>query len=269
MRTAITLKAWRRPEYFEEVIKNLAPQILNYTNKTKEFIPLILVLDGGYPKEQEEMLQIAKKYLKKTQYTQTEVSLVSNTNLGCTGATKRCFKSAFDILKTDYMIHLEDDTVPGKDFLEYMMTKGKENINREDVFSISAYNRNTIYPDLIPNTNQASLERQKFTCWGWGIWKRIWDEMKEDFFGIVWTKEASTLEASTDIPNGKKFLDYVHKTDAGSWAWPMNKYWRGERVEIYPVISRVQNIGKEKGLFNRGGDWHNSNHHTPIWINNV
>jgi len=71
----ITLAAWRRPDYFAEVVKSLesAEGIDDY---------LILVgLDGGYPQRQTEMVAILRE--SKLDY---EV-FAHEENLGCAGNT--------------------------------------------------------------------------------------------------------------------------------------------------------------------------------------
>ena len=51
----ITLAAWRRPDYFQEVIKSLqnAEGVGDYT--------ILISIDGGYPQRQTEMLAILRE----------------------------------------------------------------------------------------------------------------------------------------------------------------------------------------------------------------
>ena len=227
----ITLAAWRRPDYFSQVVKSLenAEGIENY---------LILVsLDGGYPQRQTEMVAILRE--SKLNYE----TFVHEQNLGCAGNTGFILKKGF--ARADRVIHFEDDTVLHPDclrFLEHNLDKYEDN---EHIFSITSYTNpqwNDICLDgdwLEPNMVGV---RDRFTCQGWATWKRVWDEI-EIWFGVQF-KDSMPYP----IPQGEDFLNHVELTDKGSWANPMYYYWRRGRLEICPHTSFIQNIGREEGL---------------------
>ena len=48
----------------------------------------------------------------------------------------------------------------------------------------------------------------------------------------------------------KNFLNMLLKSNTGSWGIPMCIYWRKDRMEIGPGVSRIQNIGAKEGVFN-------------------
>ena len=101
----ITLAAWRRPDYFSQVVKSLenAEGIENY---------LILVsIDGGYPQRQTEMVAILRE--SKLNYE----TFVHEQNLGCAGNTGFILKKGF--ARADRVIHFEDDTVLHPDCLRF------------------------------------------------------------------------------------------------------------------------------------------------------
>ena len=58
----------------------------------------------------------------------------------------------------------------------------------------------------------------------------------------------------------------IRKDPKGSWAWPMNKHWRKDRLEIAPDESLVQNIGMEEGMF--ATDWSWQTQHTDLYFPN-
>ena len=71
----ITMTAWRRPNYFGEVVKSL-----ENTEGIDDYL-LLVSLDGGYPERQTEMVAILRE--SKLDY---EV-FAHEENLGCAGNT--------------------------------------------------------------------------------------------------------------------------------------------------------------------------------------
>jgi hypothetical protein len=227
----ITLAAWRRPDYFHEVIKSLqnAEGVGDYT--------ILISIDGGYPQRQTEMLAILRE--SKLNYE----TFIHEGNLGCAGNTGFILKKGFD--RADRVIHFEDDTVLHPDclrFLEHNLDKYEDN---DAIFSITSFTNpqwNDICLDgdwLEPNLVGI---RDRFTCQGWATWKRVWDEI-DLWFGVTFKDTMPN-----PIPQGEEFLNHVDLDDKGSWANPMAHYWRGDRLEIAPHTSFLQNIGKDEGL---------------------
>jgi hypothetical protein len=263
MSKVITMAAWRRPDYFKKVLDGIV------NNPEHEEYGIIISIDGGYPEETKEMRNICLSHKLSKQIRVH----ISNTNLGCAANTYMCTMLGF--MESDYVIHLEDDTVPGKDFLRYMEWAGEEFKDNKEIFSVNAFNRLEPSTQLEDKDFLYKVESRKlFTCIGWAIWRRIWEEMETKWFGIHWSQEVyrkginvDTIDAAKEIPEGEEFLKYIIKADNGSWCWPMNKYWRKGRKEIYPVISRVQNIGFDnRGTWSPGGDFHISKHYAPFFV---
>jgi|TARA_R110002110_G_scaffold5126_1_gene26249 hypothetical protein len=230
----ITMAAWRRPDYFLKVIESIenAEGIEDYH--------LLVSIDGGYPDKQEEMRDILGE--SNLDYTKIEI-FAHEENLGCAGNTGFILAKGFE--KADRVIHLEDDTVLHPDclrFLEYNLEKYEDN---EHIFSISAF--------TIPKWNDICLDgdwlepnlvgiRDRFTCHAWATWKRVWDEIKDSWFGIEFLESMPY-----PILQGEDFLNHVKLTDKGSWANPMMHYWRRGRLEICSHTSFSQNIGRYDG----------------------
>ena len=49
-----------------------------------------------------------------------------------------------------------------------------------------------------------------------------------------------------------------------SWDIVVNNLIRGTRWEVFPTVSRVQNIGAEKGTHVVNAEWHAKYHHVPV-----
>ncbi len=240
----ITMTAWRRPNYFGEVVKSL-----ENTEGIDDYL-LLVSLDGGYPERQTEMVAILRE--SKLDY---EV-FAHEENLGCAGNTGFILGKGFE--KADRVIHAEEDTIFHPDairYLEYCLEKYE---NDERIFSITTFTNpqwNDICLDgdwLEPNLIGI---RDRFTCQGWATWKRVWDEVKDGWFGIQF-KKTMVVEADGQAKfKGEEFLKHCVKDPKGSWANPMAHYWRKGRFEICPHTSLSNNIGLKDGLHTTDLTW--------------
>lgn len=135
----------------------------------------------------------------------------------------------------DAVLHIEDDTVLSPDALLYYRWALEQVRDRRDIFSVSGYNRADEEParDAFGQTG----ERKWFTCWGW----------------------ACTLERL------KEMLDRWSFSRPKSFATHLNKKVRGSRLELYPLLSRVQNIGYTRCTSNHSESWYRK-HHRCKWV---
>lgn len=122
---------------------------------------------------------------------------------------KLAIETALD--NDDYVLHLEDDVLLSKDAIHYFLWAEKSG---EDVFTVSAYN-NTSQQNIYLKTHAVG-KRRWYTCTGWAIWKDRYESIKD------WTGQDADL--------------FNKGHDA------QNKY------ELYPFLSRSQNIGHTSGI---------------------
>lgn len=204
----ITMTAWKRPEYTRQVIRALE------ACEGSDNVSLYAHIEPG--NEEVQAIIIGSRLTKDV--------TVNPSVLGIPRNTFNALQHGFT--HDDYVIHMEDDTLPAVDFLNFHKWARGAYRDDKDVFSITGYN----------NLNEAvtgqeiALEskigkRQWFTCWGWGTWADRWAEIAE-----YW---------SNDNPG---------------FAWHVNLGIRLNRVEVFPLLSRVQNIGDEDGVHRKGGD---------------
>ena len=169
---------------------------------------------------------------------QTTVT-INPSRFGCNTNIFQCLAHGFNL--SDYHIHFEDDTIPGKDCLKYFEW-AKDLRDDNTIFTVSGYvNSDNNTEHHIPknsNINGVS-KRQWFTPWGWATWKDRWNEIKS-----VW--------------------DFSGRN--GSWDTTVNHVCRKDRFELFPLISRIQNIGAEKGTHVPNAEWHSKNHFNEYWI---
>lgn len=185
-----------------------------------------------------DVINLAKNFRP----SQTQLH-INPTKYGCNKNIYTCFVNNF--LQSDYHIHLEDDTIPGKDFLLYCELCNGMFKNDANIFSVSGYvnyDKRSIGKQFYPPSTEYNLftQRNWFTPWGWATWKDRWIEIEQAFL-----QSLSTSGVSWDY--------YVHKI-------------LKNRVEIFPIVSRIQNIGAEKGTYCPGPEWHYKNQHNRYWV---
>lgn len=165
--------------------------------------------------------------------------------LGCQANIFMSIERGFD-LGGNFHIHLEDDTIPGKDFLKYCEWADREFKDDKTIFSVSGYvnsnNRMEHCWDIKTNDTGLVGKRKHFTPWGWAIWRDRWQTIKKQWdFGYI----------------------------KGGWDINMANNLRQDRYEIYPKISRIQNIGAVGGLHVPNEEWHKKNHYNEYWIESI
>lgn len=221
----LSVSLYNRPKY--------TAQLFNYLDLCFgiEDYKIFILCDPG----NEEVQEMALKFRP----SQTSVT-INPRKLGC---NTNIFQSlAMGFTFSDYHIHFEDDTIPGKDALYYFEWAREYYKNNSDIFTVSGYvNSNNKTEHYYPMNYQINkvFKRQWFTPWGWATWKDRFDEMKKDW-------------------------DFYGKN--GSWDSTVNSISRKNRYEIFPLVSRIQNIGAEMGTHVPNADWHRLHHYNEHWI---
>lgn len=156
---------------------------------------------------------------------------VNRKSLGCGLNTFCAWQDGFK--HGDFIIHLEDDTVPAHDALRYMEHCRDAYAADQGIFSATGYNRDTYNPA----TTHQIARRAWFTCWLVGTWADRWAWIKNN-----WNR------------------------DSARWGTHLANQTKARRLhEVYPLLSRCQNIGAERGVHVPSPEWHKANHHTEHW----
>lgn len=183
-----------------------------------------------------DVLQLAQNF------RQQQARVIINPNkFGCNKNIYQALDHGLSI--NDFHIHLEDDTIPSKDFLVYCEWCRDFYKNRKEVFSVSGYvnSKNTIDQFIEKNTFYNCVKtRNWFTPWGWATWKDRWLLVK-DFM----------------VP----FLNI----SGISWDVVLHRLVKS-KLECFPMVSRIQNIGAENGTYCPGPIWHSQNQYNEYWI---
>jgi len=268
MSKVLLITNWRRPDMYRKVLDALYNcdgieeyTILNHVDifSNGNLIPMFRALDTHH-----KLSKVCKI-----------ITDPAPRPMGNAMQMHRAWRNAFALYENptpeDFPIFLEDDDIPGKDWLRYMEWANKEFVHNPEIFCVVGWNRRTEklpQEDFDISMNLVGTRKPFKSYLAWGMWRYIWDEMKDGWFGIKWNepvfKPDDNLEGA-DIKEGKDFLNQIVHADDGSWGWPLLKYWAKGRKEVYPYISRCQNIGSIEGRFNWDTKWHAQYIETKVW----
>jgi len=201
MRT-ITIAAYRRPEYLQQVLESLTEA----ERYCPEFKPdhIIIGIDSGTGLE--------------VHADESDIEVIYwPEHLGVNEHPRRLLQYAFMELGSDFNLHLEDDTVLSPDALRLAMWFQR---TPTPAITLSLYS-----PSKAVAENEVVRYRQDFGAWGWCCTRAVWLRLLAPYWNY-----------KRDLPIG--------------WDWSISKLMaeKGLRA-IEPALSRVRNIGREKGTY--------------------
>lgn len=169
--------------------------------------------------------------------------------LGCTGNTRFCLEYGFK--EHDYVLHLEDDTYPSIDLLEYFEQVERHLYN--GYFAACTFHR-PCHQDKPDQSKIRSLV-SKFMfegAGGFSMTKKQWERILEmgGMFGVYDITPAGRQYNC----RGEDWLKEIVKDDKWGFDWPFDRYFSEGKPSIYPVVGRVLNIGKH-GLHLNANQW--------------
>jgi hypothetical protein len=223
--TAIVMTLCSRPDYTRRVLEALAK--CDDVDKYPIHLMCEPVMD--------EVIDIANAFRL---YPHVKATVeVGKHRVGCNVNTYYALSRGFE--KHDRVIAMEDDTVPGRDFLRFCEW-GLDRYERDhDVLTVCGYQRTPA--DEVGYRN-AVVREPWFTPWGWATWKDRWESIRDS-----WPADDRQI----------------------SWDTVIDKLTRGNRCEVRPLLARIQNIGGEGGAHVPGAAWHREHHWNPHWIESV
>lgn len=231
----ICIVAYNRPHYLRRVLQNLADAEGIQQHRTMFF------LEPG----NQEVLQLAQGF-----NASRHNSVHQNANiLGCHPNIRSALRSGFQ--HGEFVVLLEDDIVLSKDSLVWFVHAMNKYRNDPTVFSVSTYgdtchaSSEVIESDLF----FSSSRRKHFTPWGWGMWKDRYDDISRDYSG--WDTQMNFQVHMATDNSGTVSLFRVPATNFKCYCFQVNYAKEGlrkARHEVFPVLSRSNNIGLEQGI---------------------
>lgn len=224
----LSLTCSNRPEYLAQVFEALSD-----CDKTDLDLSIVISVDKADP----QVVTIAQNFdaIKVAQL------VVNDPKIGCNQNTLQAIVIARQTNHSPYILHLEDDTVPTKDCLQFFSYAFEKYEKDANVLSIGGYNKTD---DMDDDLIYELFNEPFFSAWGCGFW-----DSKLDTVIQHWSPSKTN--------NGMSWDSYLSQT-----LFEEKKY-----LQIKPKISRIQNIGAEKGTWVQDPMWHYYNHRTPYLSN--
>jgi len=220
----ILMPTYNRPHYLKTVLESL---------KKCDSLEYFKIITSEEPSQPEVSLLFDNVDFIEIERYKNEQRLGCNKNIS--SAISRIFE------KHEELVVLEDDIVPGRDFLNYFLWGFNNKELWETVSILTAYNRANSLDENI----QTTKTRSWFSCWGWGTKKSVWD--------VFYKSQKRELEENTGVAWDTQFNSYVLKENL---------------LELYPLIGRSQNIG-EVGTYVPSPEWQRENQFCKYWIDNI
>lgn len=143
------------------------------------------------------------------------------------------------------VIVLEDDLTPGKHFLVFMNNALSAYQTENEVMQVSGYDFPVKKGDFSREPYFSSLT----TTWGWGTWKRAWEQIDFTCPGFSALKTDQELAKRFDVNNGyaySKMLLQQMEGKRGISSWGIRFYWNVFNANgkiLYPGYPLVLNEG--------------------------
>jgi len=221
MAKVITMVLYNRPDYTRQTL-----EALRQCDGVNEYTILVHVEPG-----EREVLSLAKGI----DFTRDLDVVLNPQRLGIGRNTFAAWEHGFE--KSDFVIHIEDDTVPARDCLRYMEYCNRKYRDDPEIFSVASYN----FSNCLPSQRYHLSRRRYYTCWLIGLWRDRWLRFKNH-----WS------------PDPERYASHLNAE--------LDKF---ELMEVFPLLSRSQNIGAERGIHVPSAEWHRENQHTEYWAGNL
>jgi hypothetical protein len=234
----ILLSVYTREEHFKRCVKSLSECRL--ANKST----LYIVSDGGKTEKDQIIIDRIRDYISEIRGFKELILIARDKNLGVDESIGSIF---FEILnKHGKIIFTEDDNIFSPNFLEYLNNGLEFYKNDYNITSISGYKHNFKLPS---DYKRDIFVWYCFAAWGCATWKDHIDffHIYDDIEKVMYDKQKLRkikLAYGESIPFVmgnfifKKVYKYPFLDNAISYYNMIN-----EKYTIFPVISKVRNIG--------------------------
>ena len=167
MKIGTILFTYHRSEHTKKVVEALAEN---------DVLPEKLYIFQDGPKESTNYAEweSVNKYIKSIDWCETELH-ISKKNKGLSKSIT--VGVSYVLQECDAVIVLEDDCVPYKQFMRFMVSALDTYEKKKKVYSVSGYAWNV----NLPSENEDAYFSGKFCSWGWGTWKDRWDYYEDDY----------------------------------------------------------------------------------------
>ncbi len=201
---------------------------------------LLIFQDGLKDEKDRDEWVLVNKLINSQDFCPKEV-VVSSYNKGLARSITEGIKYALETYEA--VIVLEDDCVPGKNFLRYMDECLHFYKSKEKVWGISGY----AWPGVARGDSKYDIYfGGRISSWGWATWRDRWDNYARDI--DVVNRLRSNKESSVYLSKWGNDLEVMMRDQISgkndSWAvyWALNMI-ENRGVYVMPYVSQIKNIG--------------------------
>jgi len=242
----IMVSVYDRIIHFRQCIESLKE------NKYADQSHLFIAIDAPYKDEHVARNRMCVEYAKSITGFKGVTIFIRDKNMGSMGNRDAARDDIFR--KYNRLIMFEDDNVFAPGFLSYMNNGLNVYEKREDIFSVAAYGLPIQMPEHYKDDVYLIVA---FTAWGVGIWRDKWNQVDwslSEFNAFIDNKSelkkfSKTYEKA--IPQLLKMRQTGHVTGDGLLLVHMYLH---NMYSVYPVFSRVRNIGHDGSGEHCGGN---------------
>lgn len=252
----IALFAYKKLEPLQRTITALK------ANRLAASSDLIIFSDGAAKPSDEDAVAAVRVYLKTVSGFKTVTLREAEINKGL---AKSIIEGVSDILrKHESIIVLEDDLLSSTNFLEYMNAALTYYSDYNAVFSIAGYTPLITAPSEYSYDTYFTL---RASSWGWATWKKQWETV--DWEVSSFDKFESDRKAQRKFnqmgSDMTRMLTKQLKGKSDSWAirWCFHQFQKN-LFTVFPINSKIQNIGFVAGATNTKGKITDKRFATPL-----
>lgn len=233
----IALFVYNRPNHTRLTVEALKKNIL--ANESDLFI----YSDAAKSTKQDDAVKQVREFIRQVDGFKSVTIVEQRLNFGL---AKSIIEGVTSIVnKFGRIIVLEDDLVISPYFLEYMNASLNFYQAEKKVMHISGYMFPIKNPEQLPTT----FFYRASTCWGWGTWKRAWDDFQLDSKILLENVHLRKLEYEFNVGDTMEFVSMLKAQSEGlidSWAirWYANIFLKSGLC-LHPAISLVNNVGHD------------------------
>ena len=231
----IIIFTYNRLDHLDALICSLKKNILFEKSK------VIVYSDGPKNLIDVDRIKKIRIYLKKNLISNNSEIIERTVNLGLSknviGGISQAFKTY------DQLVILEDDLEVSPFFLNYMNDALNLYSSAENVSSISGY----MYPIDSKNFSNDYFFLKLVESWGWGTWKRAWNNFETDSIKLKNEIDKRKLVKEFNFSSGISYYEMLKSNINGlndSWAvrWYASTFLKNMNT-LFPSKSFVKNTG--------------------------
>jgi hypothetical protein len=233
----IIIFTYNRLDHLDTLILSLKKNVLFAKSK------VLVYSDGPKNEIDDDKIKKIRIYLKKNLISNNSEIIERTINLGLSKNVIGGITQAFETY--DQLIILEDDLEVSPFFLNYMNDALNLYDSSENVASISGY----MYPIDAKNFSNDYFFLKLVESWGWGTWKRAWNNFETDSVKLKQEIDERQLVKEFDLSSGISYYKMLKDNINGlndSWAvrWYASTFLKNMKT-LFPSKSFVTNIGMD------------------------